>query len=504
MKKNFSVNINNKLFNIDEDAYELLNKYFTHLETSFSAEVNKKEIIENFHIRISQMLQKLVAKDENKIVSIEIVEKILQQLNFIQPEEKKLSEELHDITKQAKRLFRNPDDRIIGGVCGGLSKFFNVDSLIIRIVFSVLILFFGFGILAYLLLWIFVPEAKSQVDKLFMEGEEISVENIKTSLSNEFKTIEKNLHNWKKRLLTNYNYEELGYNFRDIFFLCTRIIIGLVLIFISLFLVIGLITIFFQPFGKLGLTLNEIPNWDIYTRILFKSSYISLVLEWALFILLFFPFASIFFSGLTIITGKKFSNIGFKWIFQYTGILSLTCVIVIALFTYLSFLFADEVEVNYKVNSAYKNRIFLDINRSGVLPSSHSDSILKTTSLNLYEDVNQTYLVGKPQFSIIKADDNKFEFLVQKRAYGRNPQVAKQNLENINYTVSQLGDTIFVSNYWSSEPLWRAQNVKYVLKVPINRRIIISNDLWQKIYESHFTYDGDVKLRMTKNGLIIN
>jgi len=58
----------------------------------------------------------------------------------------------------AKRLYRSQIDRMIGGVCGGLAKYFDIDPTIVRVLFVVSIFIGGGGILAYIILWVVVPE----------------------------------------------------------------------------------------------------------------------------------------------------------------------------------------------------------------------------------------------------------------------------------------------------------------------------------------------------------
>jgi phage shock protein C len=57
-----------------------------------------------------------------------------------------------------QKLFRSNSDRMIAGVCGGLGKYFSVDSTIVRLVFLLLLIFGGAGFLLYLILWIVVPD----------------------------------------------------------------------------------------------------------------------------------------------------------------------------------------------------------------------------------------------------------------------------------------------------------------------------------------------------------
>ena len=89
------------------------------------------------------------------------------------------NEPLAGSPKSRKRLYRDPDSRVLSGVCGGLAAYFDIDVVVMRIIFVVLALVTsGVGIFAYLILWIAVPKAKNTAQRLEMRGENVSVKNI--------------------------------------------------------------------------------------------------------------------------------------------------------------------------------------------------------------------------------------------------------------------------------------------------------------------------------------
>lgn len=57
-----------------------------------------------------------------------------------------------------KRLYRTPKDRILGGVCGGIGKYFDIDPVIIRLIWALFIFCVGFGLLLYIISWIIIPK----------------------------------------------------------------------------------------------------------------------------------------------------------------------------------------------------------------------------------------------------------------------------------------------------------------------------------------------------------
>ena len=96
-----------------------------------------------------------------------------------------------------RRMYRDPDARIIGGVCSGFGAYWNVDPTLIRIIFIVLAIFGLAGVLIYLILWIVLPEATTVAQKLEMRGESVNISNISDFIRDEFEHVKKNM-NFKK------------------------------------------------------------------------------------------------------------------------------------------------------------------------------------------------------------------------------------------------------------------------------------------------------------------
>lgn len=72
--------------------------------------------------------------------------------------------------KMEKRLYRSYTDKMLGGVCGGLGEYFDIDPVIIRVLFVVAVLFGGGGILAYIILWIVIPQKPFTIPKANQES----------------------------------------------------------------------------------------------------------------------------------------------------------------------------------------------------------------------------------------------------------------------------------------------------------------------------------------------
>jgi phage shock protein PspC (stress-responsive transcriptional regulator) len=191
MKKTVTANISGIIFHIDEDAFVKLNNYLDSLHKHFASEVGSDEILSDIESRIAEMLQERTSSRKEVVTLSDVIE-VTAQLG--QPEQidgesekeedepaKEKEHQKYD-RREERRLFRDPDNKLIAGVAGGLAAYFNIDVTWVRIAFVVFTFFYGFGPLAYLILWIVVPKATSTAEKLSMKGEKINVSNIEKSI----------------------------------------------------------------------------------------------------------------------------------------------------------------------------------------------------------------------------------------------------------------------------------------------------------------------------------
>ena len=162
MNKTFNINIAGTVFNVDEDAYDLLNKYLESIKLYFSKIDKDGEIISDIESRIAEnFLSKL--SNKNKSISLSDVKNIikimgtLDDFKEIYDDENKEEETFSSNGKDSKKLHRNISDKVIAGVASGISNYFQVDPIIIRIIFLASLFAGGFGFFAYIICWIGIP-----------------------------------------------------------------------------------------------------------------------------------------------------------------------------------------------------------------------------------------------------------------------------------------------------------------------------------------------------------
>ncbi len=183
MKKTFNINLAGLVFTIDEDAYELLRTYLDNVADHFKQVEGKEEIVADIENRIAEHFSSGTRIRTKMSISKHDVEYLITAMGrvdeFGDEESKTDANSTEDKSSiLPKRLYRNPDDRILGGVASGIAAYFGTDPVLVRLAFVLLTFASGFGILVYIVLWIITPEAKTAVQKTEMQGKPLTLERI--------------------------------------------------------------------------------------------------------------------------------------------------------------------------------------------------------------------------------------------------------------------------------------------------------------------------------------
>ena len=200
MKKTFTINLSGTVFHIEEDAYEVLQKYLVNLKNHFGNSEEGKEIIADIEARIAEICT-VKSADGKNLITVDMVNEVIETMGTPESfsEETEDEEPLPGQHKRKKRLYRDPEHRVLGGVCGGLAAYFDMDLALIRILFVVLTLITtGAGVLAYLILWIAVPAAVNTAQRLEMRGQQVSVKNIEKFIKEEADAVKESYQKFRK------------------------------------------------------------------------------------------------------------------------------------------------------------------------------------------------------------------------------------------------------------------------------------------------------------------
>ena len=199
MKKTFNINLGGIVFHIDEDAYELLDKYLSNLRIHFSKEEGAEEIVHDMELRISELFSERL-NERKQVVTLTDVEEIIAQMGKPEEFSEDTTQDTNEYIKEEKgqkRLFRDPDNKVIGGVCSGIAAYLGWDVTAVRIIFIALALPFILNgslilngvFIAYIIAWIIIPEANTAAEKLSMKGMKVNVENIGKTVTDGFEKV---------------------------------------------------------------------------------------------------------------------------------------------------------------------------------------------------------------------------------------------------------------------------------------------------------------------------
>ena len=203
MKKTINISIGGMSFQIEEDAYERLDNYLKSIKQHFSSYPESAEIVSDIEDRIADQFSAKTAPA--KIVGLKTVEELILAMGT--PEQMGgagRSEHFKAASgdqPKGRKLFRNPDDVIIAGVCSGLAAYVGIDAVWVRLLFALSIFFGGFGVLLYIILWIIVPEAKTDTEKMQMRGEAINLKNVEANIRERVEELKKKDHSGIKKVL---------------------------------------------------------------------------------------------------------------------------------------------------------------------------------------------------------------------------------------------------------------------------------------------------------------
>lgn len=203
MKKTLTVNLGGTVYHIDEDAYVLLDNYLNNLKYHFRSETDADEIVKDMENRIAELFSEYINHGQ-QVITIENVEEVIARMG--KPEEINSENDSNGNTDASdneespkRRLFRNPDDRVLGGVVSGLAAYFGWDVAWTRIAVLICGIFLHGFILAYIIAWIIIPPARTATEKLQMKGEPVNMENIGKTVTDGFERMNDYVHSDKPR-----------------------------------------------------------------------------------------------------------------------------------------------------------------------------------------------------------------------------------------------------------------------------------------------------------------
>jgi phage shock protein PspC (stress-responsive transcriptional regulator) len=473
-------------------------------------------------------------------------------------------------TYVGKRLFRNPDDRVISGVAGGLGAYFNKPSWAFRLIFAAPLLlnilfgvlngvffmwqrdifpnifigsFSGTFVLAYIILWIVLPEARSPFEKMEMRGEKVDVNRIRQNVKEEMNDFKNKMQNWGeevKQTAQTWTKEAKEYaNVRSKtaaseFTEMTRpssgqgclhaigVIIKAFFIFIA-----GCITLsLFAAF--MAILFGGVAWWPI-NNFLWTSS-IQKALAWG---------TLIFFIGVPIIgfmtwlirrivrTRSHSRYLG--WIFGGLWTLGWVCAIFFAVSIAKDLREYEKVTTDVSLIQPASGKLIVNVNEPEIRYSGGFGWLRHdNTGWDMTED---TLKYNNVKFRISKSEDSLYHATISKYSFGSSIKDAQTRAERIVFNVSNQDSTINLGSGLTVDrnSKFRGQGVIMEIQVPVGKRIRFDESLvhaynpwvvrrggrdyryWNRRYDhnidwdydDYFDWDADVDYVMTTDGKLI-
>ncbi|HNW69968.1 MAG TPA: PspC domain-containing protein [Bacteroidales bacterium] len=543
MNKTITINIGGMFFQIDEEAYKLLENYLDSLKKHFANTEGKEEILQDIESRIAEIFQSKIEQGQPLIAPADVEEtiKILGQPDDIgsSAEEKEKQNEKSSTFK--KRLYRDDEHKVLGGVCSGLGHYFNVDPVWFRIFFIVALFIFGSSVLIYILLWIIIPKASTTEEKLNMKGEPLTISEIQENIRNEFADLRSRFkerkedasHHARKeqaamrrrmRRAEKEKYysdrqrymasvisqarpaKETGTGFGSalgevIYYLLRALLIflGIVLLVIAIVLTGSLILSLtasdsFLFFTKWGISSISFP---VLSNLFFESLWQQQLVVVSLILLIGVPLLMLIFNSIRLIAGFKTK---IRIVSVTASLLWLTGLI-LAIFLTVNVIgnFNEKSNVKQEVVLPQpKQTLTIDVaeNLPGIIHKPYIDEefieadnydhqrfVFKNCYFSNYNDKLVAY--GFPKLKIIPSKTGDYKLTVVRFSRGTTIMSARERAEAILLDVKIPDSTLIINNYFMlpGNEKWRNQSVKLILEVPEGKSIFMTRNVENLIYD---------------------
>jgi phage shock protein PspC (stress-responsive transcriptional regulator) len=361
--------------------------------------------------------------------------------------------------KKVKKMFRNPDDKVLGGVSSGVGAYFGIDVIIVRLLFVVLALFGGSGLILYIILWIILPEARTITDKMEMQGEPVTLRNIETNIKKSLKVEEGEESVWMKVLLFPFRLIAALINFLSkalgpiaLFIIeAIRVIFGVLLVIIAIGMTLALLITGGVALGVF--TGTYFVNYVDFPLELIRQDIPVLPLIAGFFFWLI-PQIFLVILGVSVITKKLILNAKIGWSMFAVWIISVVVLV----------LTIPPVVGRYSRDGVYSDVEKYDLKgKTAVLT-------LKQTGLEDY-DVTSLKLRGH--------EDSVYRLEKRFESRGKSRSDAIENARMVSYNVT-LEDSVFTfdSNIrFGDEAKFRGQRLDMIMYIPYNQPFLMDEDL---------------------------
>lgn len=506
MKKTLNINLGGIAFIIDENAYEILHSYFESLRMRFSNEQERDEILQDIEARVAELLEQSMAS-RKMVVNIEDVEKVIQTLGrpediageettetVYEPTKDQSSQQKPTSGKVAKRLFRDPDDKRVGGVIAGLCHYFGINDPTWARLAVVLLCFVSFGtvLLMYFLLLIVIPEAKTAAEKLQMKGEPVNISTIEKEVKEAAMRAGDSLQN----MVGNQTF------LQKLVHLFATVVKGMLKIALFLILALGFFIILIVGASLFGVYVIGSALMPDIGNIVVESPAMFSVFKVGLFLVIVMPVVAIIYGALRLLLGQKPQVKWLKWSLLGAWLIGILLTGITTVDTLRSYSTPAVQKQTITLMQPANANLFVQLADS-------TDNTWRRADKNNDQDVHEDemivivnnrifstpygYNIGQPSLQLMPSYNDSFVVEQIITTQGRNRENAQKNISYIRYVFSQQDSTLNLAPYFelSKEGKWRNQQVKLRIGVPQNATIHFADniDRWAVTVKGDSYYD---------------
>ena len=484
MNKTVNINLGGLVFHIDEDAYKKLTHYFEAIKQSLSNTSGQDEIIKDIEIRISELISEKHTSDK-QVISLREVEEIISIMG--QPEDYRIegdepinAEPIYTNNKITKKLYRDEENAAIGGVLAGLGHYFGIDKAILRVVLLIMVFAGGTGVVAYIILWIAMPAAKTTSEKLEMRGEPVTISNIEKKVREEIDTLSEKLKSTdfdKMKQEMKSNGEKFKNNFGEIIRSVLNIfakVIGALMILCSL----GVLVVFL--IGVLAFGTTNFPDFPFHSFVELGNFTDYPVWFFGLLFYLAVSIPSVFvlLLGIKIIApnSKSIGSIA-KYLLLAIWIIAIGILISIGVKQASEYAYDGRVYEKQTINLNPKDTLYIKFKNNDYYSKDINDyADFKVTKDSLNQDVVYSNGIS---FQIEKTDENLPFIKINKEAQGSSFENANTRAGKIKYGFKIIGNQLVLDNYLITElkDKYRDQKVEIKLYLPKGTLFMVNSSV---------------------------
>ena len=447
MNKTISISLAGFSFIIEEQAYEKLNKYLQALRNSLEKD-EADEVMYDIEIRIAEIFRENL--DKREVVNSDDVEKVIAQLGTPEAIEGQSEENLGQETSQEKprkELFRDMKRGKIAGVCAGLAQYFGMDISLMRIIWILVFIFtVGFvSVVAYVILWVVLPEAETASDFLKMQGKPINFDSLKEA-------------GQRVSSFYNENKSEIAKTGADIWKVA-RIILGGIMAILAVNSLVSLVCSLLVFLGVWDIQLfaryQDLEEFNFFFNTSEETGYIFMAIV---------TIANLIFINIFIaLSTKLFSP---KTKIRYWGFLvGFLTICLLVLGVYFGFLVSKK-QLIYSGNNIQEERVSINT-QSNVLTLDlkrvEIPQNFRAYGDDVFSDKKKIYKEDYPDVYITRRYDVKQPYImIRKQADGYNVPIG------MSVPVEVSGNAVLLPNYisYSYDQRFRDYDVDYELVIP--------------------------------------